>query len=53
MEVIRFINGQPVSSVPAMKIANEGVLRIMREAQMRAARENGKRPPGEAKLTRP
>ena len=53
MEVIRFINGHPVSSIPSMKVANEGVLQIIRETQMKAARENGKRPPGEAKMTRP
>lgn len=34
MEVSRFINDRPVGAVPPMKIANEGVLRIIREVQM-------------------
>lgn len=39
MEVIRFINDQPVSSMPAMKVRNEGMLQIIREIQMRAILE--------------
>ena len=36
MEVSRFINEQPVSAIPPMKVANEGVIQLIREVQSRA-----------------
>ena len=47
MEVIRFINDQPVSSMPAMKVRNEGVLQIIKEIQMRAILEQQSAKPSE------
>lgn len=36
MEVSRFINEQPVSAIPPMEVANEGVIRIIREVRSSA-----------------
>lgn len=40
MEVIRFINDRRVAGdMPAMTVANDGMLQIIREIQMKAIRE--------------
>ena len=47
MEVSRFINEQPVSAIPPMKVANEGVIQIIREVQSRAVRAQPQPPKDE------
>ena len=49
MEVIRFINEQPVSAIPPMKVANEGVIQLIREVQSRAVRARPQPPKDEPK----
>ena len=40
MEVIRFINDRRIAGdMPAMTVANDGMLQIIREIQMKAIRE--------------
>ena len=53
MEVIRFINDQPVSSMPTMKVRNEGMLQIIREIQMRAILEQKSANPSERLANKP
>ena len=36
MEVIRYINGQPVDTIQPMKVINEGLIHILRGIQANA-----------------
>ena len=47
MEVSRFINEQPVSAIPPMKVANEGVIQLIREVQSRAVQAQPQPPKDE------
>ena len=53
MEVIRYINGEPVNAIPPMKVINEGLLQIIKDLRMKASQEQQSSDPNNSPATDP